>query len=246
MNVTLSPLNNDCYIMVQAVNFRIRNAVLVLSNLWERRRVQGNACCCIPLESEKKKRNHPSFIYLYSEAETEGVTGGKAGNTNAASGDLNRNGGPLTSEQHLMDSAFIVSAVRVCLYPVAVQSSGGSWRRRTREKWRSCPQGEFTLYKFFFIIIIFYVINQVDNKAVIHFYIAKASFSIYKSQFLILFSQYFIVNTYLMYLHSQGVHRNRIQMMTYLFYKRETEEEALFFSDIQYRSRTASKGCPLL
>lgn len=64
---------------------------------------------------KKKKKNHLSFIYLYSEG-GEGVTGRKAENNNAALGDLNRNGGLLMSEENqYIDCAFIASAVRVCV-----------------------------------------------------------------------------------------------------------------------------------
>lgn len=62
--------------------------------------MRGNACWCI----------FTRLLFIYIPGGAEGVTGREAENSNAASGDLNRNGGLLTSEDHLMDFC------RVCVF----------------------------------------------------------------------------------------------------------------------------------
>lgn len=166
MNVTLLPSKDYCYITVQAVNFRIRNAVLVFKKDVGCRGMHAGAFS-------------PVF-YLFT------FWGG--GQTVRPAG-RQRIVMPLRVTWIVMEACWRrrttwwICAVCVCVQPVTVQISGGPWRRLTREKWRYGLQrpdqygwlkGRILLNKI--VLFCFYVSYEVYNKVVINFYMAKWSF----------------------------------------------------------------------
>lgn len=201
MNVALLPWNDYSYMTVQAVHFRIRNAVLVFKKDVGCGGTHAGAFSPV------------FYLFIFP------------GGPRVWPAGRQRIVMPLRVTWIVMEACWRrrttwwISAVCVCL--CAACHCADQWRRLTRvfsiQIRMDGLKGESTL-------------NNVNNKVVINFYQVIWTFFSIQILVLILFSLYFIFSTYLMHLHSQGSHRNRIQMMSGLFYKREAEEEALFLT----------------